>query len=76
MCYSGGHELDPPKRQHSFVEIGHEINPTAILSLPLIQVNHWQKNVHQVLVNRLRLSLPRKSVARLTDSLDMTIVAE
>ena len=30
--------LDPPVRQHSFVEMGHEIISTAILSLALIQV--------------------------------------
>ena len=36
--YSGGHGFDPPVGQHSFVEIGHEIISTAILSLPLIQV--------------------------------------
>ena len=35
---SGRHGLDPPVRQHSFVEIGYEIISTAILSLPLIQV--------------------------------------
>ena len=29
--------FDPHVRQHSFVEIGHEIISTAILSLPLIQ---------------------------------------
>ena len=29
--------FDPRVRQHSFVEIGHEIISTAILSLPLIQ---------------------------------------
>ena len=27
--------------RHSFVEIGHEIISTAILSLPLIQVGQW-----------------------------------
>ena len=36
-CYSGGRGLDPPVRQHSFVETGHEIIATTILSLPLIQ---------------------------------------
>ena len=30
--------FDPPIRQHSFVEIGHEIISTASLSLLLIQV--------------------------------------
>ena len=47
--------------------------------LPLIQegqlsVTGWRKYVHEVLVNRLGgLSLPRKSVDRLTDRPDMTI---
>ena len=37
-------------------------------------VSYWRKYVHEVLVNRLRgLSLPRKSVVRLTDRPDMTL---
>ena len=36
--YSDGRGFDPPVRQHSFVDIGHEIISTAILSLPLIRV--------------------------------------
>ena len=37
-------------------------------------VSYWPKYVHEVLVNRLKgLSLPRKSVARLTDRPDMTL---
>ena len=36
--YSGGRGFDPPVRQHSFVEVGHEIISTAIISLLLIQV--------------------------------------
>ena len=37
-------------------------------------ISYWQKYVHIVLVNRLGgLSLPRKSVVRLTDCPDMTI---
>ena len=37
-------------------------------------VSYWQKYVHEVLVNRLGgLSLPRKSVLRLTDRPDMTL---
>ena len=38
--YSGGRVFDPPVRQHYFVEMGHEIISTAILSLPLIKVGH------------------------------------
>ena len=37
-------------------------------------VSYWRNYVHEVLVNRLgRLSLPRKSVVRLTDRPDMTL---
>ena len=37
-------------------------------------VSSWRKYVHEVLVNRLGgLSLPRKSVVRLTDRPDMTL---
>ena len=37
-------------------------------------VSYWQKYVHEVLVNHLwGLSLPRKSVVRLTDCPDMTL---
>ena len=36
-------------------------------------VSYWRKYVREVLVNRLDLSLPRKSVGRLTDRPDMTL---
>ena len=37
-------------------------------------VSYWRKYVHEVLVNRLGgLSLPSKSVVRLTDRPDMTL---
>ena len=37
-------------------------------------VSYWRKYVHEVLLNRLGgLSLPRKSVVRLTDRPDMTL---
>ena len=37
-------------------------------------VSYWRKYVHKVLVNRFGgLSLPRKSVVRLTDRPDMTL---
>ena len=37
-------------------------------------VSYWRMYVHEVLVNRLGgLSLPRKSVVRLTDRPDMTL---
>ena len=55
--YADGRGFGPRVRQLSFVEIGHEIISTAILSLPLIQ---------EVLVNCLG-GLLRNSVDRLTD---------
>ena len=37
-------------------------------------VSYWRKYVHEVLLNHLGgLSLPRKSVVRLTDRPDMTL---
>ena len=46
----GGRGFEPCQgRQHSFMEIGHEIFSTVILSLPLIQDGQlcfWLKNVH------------------------------
>ena len=46
---------------------------SLILKKPLV-VSYWRKYVHEVLVNRLGgLSLPRKSVVRLTDRPDMTL---
>ena len=35
--YADGRVFDDHVRQHSFVEIGHEIFSTAVLSLPSIQ---------------------------------------
>ena len=35
--YADGRGFDSHVRQHSFMEIAHEINSTAILSIPLIQ---------------------------------------
>ena len=61
--------------KHSFVEIGHEIISKAILSLPLIQVEQLSVTCER-LVNCIGLSLPRKSVVRLTDHLDLTIVVD
>ena len=64
--FSWGRRLDPPVRQHSVVEMGHEIISTAILSLALIQVGQLsvtgQKDVHIILVNCLGLRLSRKCV--------------
>ena len=53
-----------PVRPHTFV------SPSADSRRAV--VSYWRKYVHEV--NRLGgLSLPRKSVVRLTDRLDMTI---
>ena len=55
-----------PVWQHTFV------SPSAFSRRAV--VSYWRKYVHEVLVNRLRgLSLPRKSVVRLTDRPDMTL---
>ena len=48
------------------------VSPSADLRRAI--VNYWQMYVYEVLVNCLEgLSLPRKSVVRLTDHPDMTI---
>ena len=55
-----------PGRQHTF------ISPSAFSRRAV--VSYWRKYVRGVLVNRLGgLSLPRKSVVRLTDRPDMTL---
>ena len=55
-----------PVWQHTFV------SPSAFSRGAV--VSYWRKYVHEVLVNRLGgLSLPRKSVVRLTDRPDMTL---
>ena len=55
-----------PVWQHTFV------SPSAFSRRAV--VSYWRKCVHEVLVNRLGgLSLPRKSVVRLTDRPDMTL---
>ena len=53
----GGHGFNPRRgRQHSFVEIDHEIFSTVILSLPLIQGGQLSvsgERICTILVNRL-----------------------
>ena len=62
-CYLGVYY---PVWQHTFV------SPSAFSRRAV--VSYWRKYVHEVLVNRLGgLSLPRKSVVRLTDRPDMTL---
>ena len=49
-----------------------DVSPSAFSRRAV--VSYWRKYVHEVLVNRLGgLSLPRKSVVRLTDRPDMTL---
>ena len=56
----------PPVWPHTF------FSPTADSKGAV--VSYWRKYVHEVLVNRLGgLSVPRKSVVRLTDRPDMTL---
>ena len=59
------HRVQYPVRPHTFV------SPSADSRRAV--VSYWRKYVHEVLPNRLGdLSLPRKSVDRLTDRPDMT----
>ena len=77
--HADGCGFDPPLWQHSSVEIGHEIISTAILSLPLIQVGQLSVTGERMCTYYWLTclgSLPRNSVVRLTDSLDMTIVVD
>ena len=75
--YSGGCGFDLQSGHISFVEIWSQNNfyghsfPTADSSGAV--VSYWRKFGHLVLVNRLG-SLPRNSVDRLTDQLDMTLI--
>ena len=60
-----------------FVEVDHEIFAIAILLLLVIQegqyVSYKRKRVHNVLPS---LSLPRKSVVRFSDHLDMAMTID
>ena len=65
----GGRGFDPRRgRQHSFVEIDHEIFSTVILSLPLIQEGQLSvsgERMCTILVNRLEdKACPVKRVVR------------
>ena len=65
-CCAQGSLVRYPVWQHTFV------SPSAFSRRAV--VSYWRKYVHEVLVNRLGgLSLPRKSVVRLTDRPDMTL---
>ena len=59
--------------------VRHPVRPKTFVSLSTDSiravVSYWRKYEHEILDNRLEgLSLPRKSVVRLTDRPDMTIV--
>ena len=55
-----------PVRPHTFLSLSADSRRAV--------VSYWRKYVHEVLVNRVGgLSLPRRSVARITDRPDMTI---
>ena len=58
----GGHRFNPHRgRQHSFVEIGHEIFSVVIRSLPLIQEGQLSVSGERMCTG---LSLPSKRVVR------------
>ena len=66
LTHKSGVWVRYPVGQHTFV------SPSAFSRRAV--VSYWRKYVHEVLVNRLGgLSLPRKSVVRLTDRPDMTL---
>ena len=61
--------FEPGVRQHSFVEIGHEIISMAILSLPLIQTEQLSVTGERMFTwYWLTAQEARNSVVRLTDS--------
>ena len=62
----GGRGFNPRRgRQHSFVEIDHEIFSTVILSLPLIQEGQFSVSGKRMCTIPLTgLSLPSKRVVR------------
>ena len=75
----GGRRFNPRRgRQHSFVEIDHEIFSTVILSLPLIQEGQLSvsgERMCTILVNRLEHQVCPVNVwsGKLT-ALDMTLL--
>ena len=73
--YSGRYRFSPLVRQHSFMEIGHEINSTAILSLPLIQVGQLSVITGKRMCTKYWWMLRSKRCG-LSDCLSMTIVVD
>ena len=67
--------------QEAEVRVRYPIRPHTFVSTPADSrkavVSYWRKYVHEMLVNRLGcLSLPRKSVVKLTDRPDFTVDVE
>ena len=61
-----------PEAQNFLIPPRTFVSPSAFSRRAV--VSYWRKYVHEVLVNRLGgLSLPRKSVVRLTDRPDLTL---
>ena len=73
--YSGGQWFDPPARQHSFVQIGHEIISTTILSLPVIQAGQFSVTGESITLSLRSKPVP-ESVDSLTDRFYMTVVVD
>ena len=72
----GGREFNPRRgRQHSFMEIDHEIFSTVILSLPLIQEGQLSvsgERMCTILVNHLEEACPVNMWLGKLTALDMT----
>ena len=73
VAQSVGHLTRKPGVLGSIPGLAHTfVSPSAFSRRAV--VSYWRKYVHEVLVNRLGgLSLPRKSVVRLTDRPEMTL---
>ena len=74
VAQSVGHLSRQSEVLGSITRSGHILSFLLLLIQEGAVVSYWQKYVQEVLVNRLGgLNLPRKSVARLTDSPHMTL---
>ena len=71
----GSRRFDPMDQQHYLVEIGHEIISMAVLFLPVFHVGPLSVTGERTASTKGQ-SLPRKSLVRLTDRLDLTIVVK
>ena len=67
-----GSHWSSSKTDSVIVQVKYFVSPSAVSRRAV--VSYWRKYVHEVLVNRLGgLSMPRKSVVRLTDRPNMTL---